>query len=137
MDNSFKDMLLKSGNRVTQPRVALYRLLKEQSSPLSLAEINKRAKNIERTSIYRTLQLFRDLHIVTVIPFGWKQRYELAEPFMPHHHHLICESCGSLKEIGSEKIEKIVEAISNDEGFETLHHHFEIRGTCSKCLSAF
>lgn len=137
MDDSFKDILLKSGNRVTQPRVALYLLLKEQSSPLSLAEINKRAKHIERTSIYRTLQLFQDLHIVTVIPFGWKLRYELAEPFIPHHHHLVCESCGSLIEIGSEKIEKLVEIISNKEGFKPLHHHFEIRGTCSSCLRTF
>lgn len=134
MDDNFKELLLKSGNRVTQPRLALYRLLKEQSSPLSLAQINKKASAIERTSIYRTLQLFQDLHIVNVIPHGWKQRYELADPFMPHHHHIICEWCGGVTEIASDKIETLVETISNEEGFKARLHHFEIRGTCGACL---
>ncbi len=133
MDKTFKAVLLKSGNRATKPRIALYELLKNQHAPLTLAEINTLAVGIERTSIYRTLQLFQELRVVTVIPYGWKQRYELAEPFLAHHHHLICEVCGSVAEIDSEKIEKLVEALSSDESFTPTHHHFEVRGTCAQC----
>ncbi len=129
----FKELLLKHGYRVTKPRIALYRALKRQTESLTLAELHRKTKDVERTSVYRTLQLFQKLHIVNVIPYGWKQRYELAEPYAEHHHHLVCDACGKVIEVNSEHIEALVEMLSAQAGFAPTGHHFEVRGRCEGC----
>ena len=133
MDEHFKAVLVQSHNRLTTPRRELFMILKAASSPLSIAEMVKRAPQIERTSVYRTVQLFQQLGIIKVVPYGWKQRYELTEPFLPHHHHMHCERCGATIEVDSDRIEQLVQRLAQEEGFHVTGHHFEINGVCETC----
>ncbi len=133
MNHSLKDTFNTIGLRLTTPRTMIFQTLNDGSQPLSTAQIIKKNPTIDRVTIYRTLALFEELHIVDRITTGWKHVYELAEPFKPHHHHLICTVCGSITKIQSQQIERIVARITNDNDFLPASHHFEIRGVCSKC----
>lgn len=133
MDEAFKNTLISNGYRITRPRLEVYELIKKHDRPMSIAELCKLSDGIDRTSVYRVLQLFRELTIVVSVPFGWKQKYELADPFAPHHHHMYCESCGAIKAVDSEKIEQLVEQLARSEGFTPESHHFEIKGKCQAC----
>jgi Fur family ferric uptake transcriptional regulator len=64
-----------------------------------------------------------------------KQRYELAEPFKSHHHHLVCTSCGALVPIDQPKLERLVQHIANDHGYNLTSHHVELQGVCNACHS--
>jgi Fur family ferric uptake transcriptional regulator len=104
---------------------------------MSVVDIVTACPDIDKVSVYRTIDLFAKLRIVTAIPHGWKHVYELAEPFSPHHHHLVCERCGSLMEIHSKKLESMITDLTNEYGFTPSGHHFEITGLCNKCVNEF
>ena len=119
--------------RLTEPRRDVFRILEARDQPLTLGEIIKSSQFAERTSVYRTLQLFTKLGIVDLVQVGWKQRYELADPFKPHHHHLVCVKCGELVDLDSSKLEKLVNKLAGAHNYTLTAHHVELQGICNKC----
>lgn len=121
--------------RVTAPRLAVFDVLLSTPTPLSVADIAKRCPAIDKVSIYRTIETFAQIGVVAVIMHGWKQRYELAEPFKPHHHHLHCTACGAITEIHSGEVETVIKTIAAQYGFQPTDHMFEITGLCAGCAT--
>lgn len=121
------------GFRLTKPRQQIFDILKNSEIPLTIGDIAKNYKNINRTSIYRTLIIFDRLKIINTIYIGWKNYYELAEPFIPHHHHLYCINCQNAEPIQPKELEKLVDYIGKKYNFIVTKHHFELEGICEKC----
>lgn len=121
------------GFRLTKPRQQIFDILKNSEIPLTIGDIAKNCKNINRTSIYRTLIVFDRLKIINTIYIGWKNYYELAEPFIPHHHHLYCINCQNAEPIQPKELEKLVDYIGKKYNFIVTKHHFELEGICEKC----
>ncbi|AJA06392.1 Fur family transcriptional regulator [Candidatus Nanosynbacter lyticus] len=121
------------GFRLTKPRQQIFDILKNSEIPLTVGDIAKNYKNINRTSIYRTLIIFDRLKIINTIYIGWKNYYELAEPFIPHHHHLYCINCQNAEPIQPKELEKLVDYIGKKYNFIVTKHHFELEGICEKC----
>lgn len=120
--------------RLTEPRRDIFRILETRDQPLTLGEIIKTSQFAERTSVYRTLQLFTKLGIVDMIQVGFKQRYELAEPFKAHHHHLVCVKCGELIDLErTPRLEKLVSKLASAHNYELTAHHVELQGICNNC----
>jgi len=135
MDKELSNIFNDTGHRLTQPRMAVFNFIKSSDLPLSIADIVRLNPAMDKVSIYRTISLFKKLHIVVAVNNGWKQLYELASPFNPHHHHLVCTKCGKLTEIHSKKLESMVEELTSENDFHPVSHHFEINGLCSNCLT--
>ena len=121
------------GFRLTKPRQQIFDILKNSEIPLTVGDIAKNCKNINRTSIYRALIIFDRLKIINTIYIGWKNYYELAEPFIPHHHHLYCINCQNAEPIQPKELEKLVDYIGKKYNFIVTKHHFELEGICEKC----
>ena len=119
--------------RLTKPRQQVFDILRNSDVPLTVGDIAKNCKNINRTSIYRTLLMFDNLNIINTITIGWKNYYELAEPFIPHHHHLYCINCQNAEPIQSQELENLISHISKKYNFIVTKHHFELEGICEKC----
>ena len=105
------------GFRLTKPRQQIFDILKNSEIPLTVGDIAKNCKNINRTSIYRTLIIFDRLKIINTIYIGWKNYYELAEPFIPHHHHLYCINCQNAEPIQSQELEQLIDYIGQKHSF--------------------
>lgn len=133
MSTSLHDALARSGLRTTTPRQVVFDLLQGSSCPLKMADIVKQCSSIDKTSVYRSIDLFRKLNILSTASDGWRQYYELSDEFRPHHHHLICTKCGKIIDIKSPAIEKLVKQIGRDNGFDITGHNFEIVGLCPNC----
>lgn len=129
----FSALLRKSNNRVTQARIKIFKALENNNQPISVSDLIKECPEINRSSIYRTLDLFQQLGLINIVAMGFKKRYELAEPFRPHHHHLICQKCGKIIAIDHPELEKLIEQIARSSNFTNIEHHFEIYGYCQKC----
>ena len=121
------------GFRLTKPRQQIFDILKNSEIPLTVGDIAKNCKNINRTSIYRTLIIFDRLKIISTIYIGWKNYYELAESFIPHHHHLYCINCQNAEPIQPKELEKLVDYIGKKYNFIVTKHHFDLEGICEKC----
>lgn len=135
MNSDIRAILADHGLRATSPRLAIFDALKDATAPLSVADIIKTCPTIDKVSVYRTVETFTNIGVTTVVMHGWKQRYELAEPFRPHHHHLHCIQCGRIVEIESDKVESIIYQIGKEYGFHPTNHTFEISGLCSACTT--
>ncbi len=121
--------------RITRARLELFEVLRTTDTPLPIADIHARCQKSDRASTYRNLELFIQAGIVTVIPLGWKKRYELASPFKPHHHHLQCTNCGKLVDINTPELETLIQSIADLQEFSLSSHHIELAGLCNNCVN--
>ncbi len=120
--------------RITMPRRRVFNALKNSHKPLSIVELATiLSATVDTVSVYRTIDLFIKLGIVTAITHGWKQRYELAAPFLPHHHHLVCRKCEIAIEVNSRRIEELIASIASEQSFVASDHVLEINGLCYNC----
>ena len=67
---NFEDRLASRGVKPTAMRLLVYRELDSARRPLSLRELEERMVTAERSTIFRTLTLFLDHHIVHGIEDG-------------------------------------------------------------------
>jgi Fe2+ or Zn2+ uptake regulation protein len=119
--------------RNTTPRRIVFEALLTHGAPASIIELVQLCPSIDKVSVYRTIELFSKLGITNIVTHGWKQRYELAAPFKPHHHHLVCRACGTASEIHSPGVEKLIASIASEQSFVPSDHVFEINGLCRTC----
>lgn len=131
--DNFTQLLRARDVNVTAVRLAIFKTLLKSDVPLKNGEVASRTPSVNRASVYRTLELFDRLGVTTTLVRGWTPFIELAEPFKPHHHHLVCEKCGVITAITSEEIEKSIHQLAKMHSFVPSSHHFEIKGLCENC----
>jgi len=126
--------LQQSGYRLTYPRREVLKSL--NFVPTSVSEIYENLKsrgiNTDRVTIYRILDLLTKLEIVWKTDFGDKTaRFELATD-QAHHHHLVCDNCGSVEDIPmDDKI--LARQVENQSKFKLERHNLEFFGYCIQC----
>ena len=64
--------------------------------------------------------------------------FELSEELSEHHHHMVCDRCGTVRDIVlPESIEsgldRQLSKIAQKEGFAFRHHQLDVIGLCRKC----
>lgn len=90
--------------------------------------------DIDRASIYRTVDLFVRLGIVDRLQFGWKYKLELSDTFSHHHHHMTCTSCHAVLAISeNDALESLLRELAANAEFTATGHQIEIRGLCKAC----
>lgn len=136
--DEFKSVLQENSQRITLPRLGVLKILKSNHNPLTMSEIhdliNKEnlKKKIDLATIYRTINLFVDLKIVSEVNFRDEfKRYELVFD-RHHHHHIVCKKC--------KKIENVEQCLTNEiekmlvkKGYKDISHSLEFFGVCKEC----
>ncbi|HVW23345.1 MAG TPA: transcriptional repressor [Candidatus Saccharimonadales bacterium] len=89
---------------------------------------------LDRATVYRTVELFEQIGIVQRLPMGWKYKIELTDKFNHHHHHLTCLNCGKVTALSEDDVlEDRLSALAKAHRFKAESHQIEIRGLCSDC----
>ena len=89
-----------------------------------LCHIHSFIKDVDKASVYRTLNLLEELGIVNIENFNNEKLYCLsADP----HHHIICKKCGF-----SEEVPCTYEHY-NFSNFSNVQHQMTLTGVCNKC----
>lgn len=116
------------GYKATPQRLAVLAAI-SAGGHQGLEEIRARCPEVGIVTVYRTLDLFTGLGLVRRLDLGQGPRYELAED---HHHHLVCEDCGSVTEF--ERCPVDLQSLPRVGGdFEVRAHSLEVYGRCSDC----
>jgi len=131
--DNFAKILKDNGVSVTSARRAIFQTLLDADEPLKNGEIARRTTTVDRASVYRTLELFTRLGITETVTRGWTPHTELAEPFKPHHHHIICENCGKVVEIENDTLEDVLNLVASRYDFALQKHVVELSGLCANC----
>lgn len=132
--DQLQTVLSAGGFSLTLPRATIFRVL-QTSGPVTMAELIRLcATNLERSSVYRTIELYERLGIVQRLQVGWKYRLELSDQFLPHHHHMFCVRCGMTVELLEDAaMERRLHQLAKQYDFVAQEHQIEIKGLCSGC----
>jgi Fur family ferric uptake transcriptional regulator len=102
-DADLREQIRGAGLRVTAPRVAVLRLLRDAGGPVSHAEVAERLidQGWDRATLYRNLTDLADAGVLSRADLGdhvW--RYALAEAgagaHTGAHPHFLCTTCGDV-----------------------------------------
>ena len=128
-----EDTLRAAHQSLTKPRQTVFNALQHHRS-LTMHELVAACAHVNRASVYRTVELFETLGIVSRIPNGWKYRLELGEKFLDHHHHATCSNCGASIALPEDKIlEMHLQALAARKNFALHSHQIELIGLCQSC----
>jgi Fur family ferric uptake transcriptional regulator len=134
------DTLRAASYRQTAPRRRVLAALRAAKMPLTAQEVGRQA-GTSVPSTYRALGLLVRLGMVSAhadrgdIPTGDERhiwRYSLCEE-SAHHHHFVCQSCHTVLDLVSPRLEEAVVALAKANGLALADHDVTLRGYCSQC----
>lgn len=136
----FFKRLREHGFRLTPQREMVLSALHEVEGFATADEIYERVSSItssvDISTVYRTLELLQDFHLVaSVDPGDGQRRYELLG-LHGRHFHLVCLSCGTIIGVEPEAVEDFAGRMRERYGFEVDVEHLSIAGLCQECAAA-
>jgi Fur family ferric uptake transcriptional regulator len=91
-------------------------------------------RSVSRASVYRILEELERLGLIQRVEIGQSLvRYEPVRPGHGHHHHLVCDRCGSLEPFTDEGLERAVARAAEHVPLEVSEHEIVLHGTCRSC----
>ena len=130
------------GVRITGQRKILLETIQEADRHLDAATLlalaRKRDRQINRATVYRTIELLKKLRLIDELDLmhlnGEKHFYEAKTNV--DHVHLACFECGRIEEFTSPLFERLKAEISRLKGFHIRVVRLEVGGRCSKCCAS-
>ena len=128
---TFELYLQNKGLRKTQERFAIdgHFTMEELLDVMTASKFH-----VSRATLYNTMELLTDAHLVIRHKFDNSSQYEKSYN-MTTHFHRICMSCGNVAEVRDEKLRQVIEN-AHSKGFAIAHTSLYMYGTCSKCMAA-
>lgn len=137
---SMKQQMIAKGYKSTIQREATMRvLLEHERDHMSAEDVYMRVKTrfpeIGLATVYRTLELLTELHLVEKMNFGdGVARFDLRSEDHEHmHHHMICSICGEVEEIQDDWLSELEQRVKREYGFNVSDHRLDFIGTFSSC----
>lgn len=137
--NQLHERLRASGQRLTPQRLLILELLYAHGDHATADEIHVAAQArypyLNISTVYRTLELLRDIGIISETDLGDGRRH-FALISADRHHHLICLHCGYVQEIDDERFDDLRANLRERHGFEARIDHLAIFGACQPCAAS-
>lgn len=132
----YEEIIRAAGHRVTPQRRLILDAVCEGGGHTTLGEIYARARKldpaVDRSTVYRALDLFVQLGLVVSADMGTGETYyEIVRP--EPHHHLVCEKCGATVEIPHATVKMLFHTIEQQRGFVINMDHLVLVGVCPDC----
>jgi Fur family ferric uptake transcriptional regulator len=125
------------GRRLTKQRQLIWdALVAEPESHLSAEDlvslVQKRAPNVNPSTVYRTLELLVGENLVRRTDLGADRIF--YEPAAEHpHHHVVCERCGAVAHVHADVLGKLAQRVEAASGYELGDRELTMFGLCSSC----
>jgi Fe2+ or Zn2+ uptake regulation protein len=124
------------GRPLTNQRRLLLELLRDAEGHIDAKELYRRAsardESISPATVYRSLNLFKELELVDEIRLG-KIRcyYEIKQS--SEHQHLVCQGCGKVMEFQDPYFQKLIKAVQREHAFKITKAELYLEGYCPEC----
>jgi len=135
VDRRRRDLAV-TGLRVTSQRAIILDIIKRSEPHLDADEIYQRARKkeprISLSTVYRSLQRFKEMGLVEEHHFDEGHHHYEAKPASAHHH-LVCLGCGRVIEFDYDLIHQIEKNVPETREFEITETELRINGYCLEC----
>ncbi|MBI2866897.1 MAG: transcriptional repressor [Chloroflexi bacterium] len=124
-----------SGYRLTSSRRRLLEALLAREEGFTAEELVAEATGVGRATVYRTIRLLVEQGVLCKLSLEQgAPRYTVSR--MAHHHHLVCVSCGMVREFRQNIIERVLKGLETGEAGKVVGHRIEVYVLCSGCQRA-
>ena len=123
------------GIRPTATRMLIYQFITEQTDTFSLRDIEEALLSIDKSTIFRTLILFEEHHLIHSMEDGsgamkyCQCRHQGEDEEEDFHCHFYCENCKKTYCLD----ESVTSNITLPNGFIMKQINHIIKGICDKC----
>ena len=130
------NILSKQGYRLTPQRLMILSAIENSDNHISAeeiyAQIAAKYPHVNISTVYRTLELLKELGLVTETDLGGgRVRYHPSD--RGHHHHLVCRECGAIIDLDEPVLSTIKSVLLRDYKFVADLRHLAIFGRCVDC----
>lgn len=130
-------------HRYTANRRAVVDALLDLPGPATIADVLSAGDGLAQSSTYRNLVVLEQVGVVhRIVTSDDHARFELTEEITgEHHHHLICEQCGTIIDVLLDPdlertLDTSLSRAAADHGFVGRHHRVDLLGLCASCHAA-
>jgi Fur family ferric uptake transcriptional regulator len=128
--------LSEKGYRMTPQRLMIVSAIEDSDGHISAEEIYTQVAakypHVNISTVYRTLELLKQLGLVTETDFGeGRVRYHPAGK--GHHHHLVCTGCGAVIDLDESSLSSLKRMLLREYKFRADLRHLAIFGRCDRC----
>ncbi len=130
--------LRQRGYRLTPQREMILLAIHQSEGHASAEEIYEKVQTlnpcVDISTVYRTLELLKDLHLVSETDLGGGcLRYELISK--GRHHHVVCRKCGKMMCVDHSLLVPLEATLLEEYGFKADIEHLAIFGLCKECCA--
>lgn len=134
-DASAIEALRSKGYKATTQRIAICRIALNSRAHPSAQQVYNEVKKIHPTvslaTVYKTLEVLRDLDLVQEINFPKGQTR--FDSYMHPHINLICLNCGNITDLDDTTVKEITRKVAMATKFKPTGQRMDVYGTCQKC----
>ena len=127
--------LREKGLKLTPQRRLILDIIHDSGGHLTAEEIlgyvQARVLGVNKSTIYRTLELLEELGCVFKSEIDDRFIYHHAEE--GHHHHLVCRTCGKSVDCDEDVFLSVERALDEKYGFQVDFKHVVMNGLCTGC----
>jgi Fur family transcriptional regulator, ferric uptake regulator len=121
-----------AGHRVSAPAARVLNVLFSAAGPVSADDIVAADASLERTSVYRNLERFEALGVVSHVHAGHGPGlYALARG--ADQEYLTCDRCGRVTTVDPSALDGVRTMLAESFGHHARFSHFPIHGLCADC----
>lgn len=134
--NVNENLVTAKKQRHTRTKEAVVQVMQTYASPIALHELYQFIKvSLPKTAFSTIFRIVKQLEDEgKVVPIDWRERgsrYEWAD--LPHHHHIVCDSCGNVNDIKDDVLGFNDQQVTRTTGYQINYHSIELRGICTSC----
>lgn len=137
--NSYKkqlqDFLTASGQKFTEQRWAIAKLILQSGGHLDAQELVKKVKKAHPTigaaTVYRNIKVLCEAELLEPTHQNREGRDVYELPDEDHHDHILCIDCGEVFEFNNSKIENLQVLVAQEFDFQLKGHRHMIHGACT------
>jgi Fur family transcriptional regulator, peroxide stress response regulator len=134
-DNCAIEALRSKGYKATPQRIAICRVvLNNREHPTAKAiydKVKKLYPTVSLATVYKTLEVLRELNLVQELNFP--KGHARFDSYIKPHVNLICQVCGSIKDIDDPTAREITHKVSESTNFKPNGQRIDVYGTCLNC----
>lgn len=128
---------MKAGGRLTRYRKVVLDVLRSRHDHPTAAEVfrtvRRRRPGVAYATIYNALNWLERSGMIGRVNFADEaSRYD---PVVERHDHLVCVSCGALRDVNLKLPPQLWSKAGKHQGFRVEHYRTELFGLCERCAA--
>ena len=135
-----RQLLIDNEIPITRPRILLLEILLQHKGPLRVEDVIKLSEGkLALSSLYRIINFLKSSNLISEFQTPDNTKViELSDLKDNHHHHVFCQTCGSvedfeLNEMTEISLQKEIKKIESLNNISVLSHSLELLSICNPC----